>query len=149
MKAICFGDYLLRLNPPMSKRFVQASKFLCAFTGAEANVAVSLSNFWIKTEFVTKVPAHEIGQASLNYIKQYGVGVNNVIRGGDRIGLFYLETGASQRGGKVIYDRKNSAFTEAKRSEFDWDKIFEGATWFHFTGILHCRMRCSKFVLTH
>ena len=135
MKAVFFGDLLLRLNPPGYQRFVQVNEFCYTYTGAEANVAVALSNFGMETSFVTKVPTHEIGQASLNYLKQYGVGVDNVVRGGERLGVFYLEKGASQRGGNVIYDRANSAFTQAKREEFDWDIIFRDATWFHITGI--------------
>lgn len=135
MKIVCFGDLLLRLNPPVYERFLQANEFKCRYTGAEANVAVSLSNFGMETEFVTKVPEHEIGQAAINYIRKYGVKVDNIVRGGDRLGLFYIEKGASQRSGKVIYDRANSAFTQAQRKEFSWDKIFEGAMWFHLTGI--------------
>ena len=135
MKAVCFGDLLLRLNPFGYECFTQASAFEAKYTGAEANVAFSLQTFGVETEFVTKVPTHEIGQAALDYMRKYGISVKNVVRGGDRLVLFYLKKGASQRSGNVIYDRANSAFTQAKREEFDWDKIFDGAAWFHLTGI--------------
>ena len=135
MKTVCFGEIMLRLNPPQYERFLQTDEFRLSFTGAEANVAVALNNLGVEAEFVTKVPAHEIGQWSIDYVKKYGVSVKNVVRGGERLGLFYLEKGASQRGGKVVYDRANSAIALAKHEEFDWDKIFQGATWFHLTGI--------------
>lgn len=135
MKVLFFGDLLLRLNPPLYERFVQANEFKVTYTGAEANVAVSISNLGLEAEFVTKVPNNEIGQAALNALRKYGVSVKGSVIGGDRLGLFYLEKGASQRGGKVIYDRANSTFALSKRSDYDWDAIFEDVRWFHLTGI--------------
>ena len=135
MKVLFFGELMLRLNPPLYERFIQASEFKITYTGAEANVAVSLSNFGLETEFVTKVPDNEIGQAALNALRKYGVSVKSSVIGGDRLGLFYLEKGASQRGGKVIYDRANSAFALSQRLDYDWDAIFDNIRWFHLTGI--------------
>ena len=135
MKVVTFGEIMLRLNPVGYERFVQANNFNVNYTGAESNVAVSLANYGIDTEYVTKVPDSEIGQAAVNMVRKYGVGTKYIVRGGERLGLFYCEKGASQRPSKVIYDRANSAIALAKEEDFDWDKIFDGATWFHFTGI--------------
>ena len=135
MKVLFFGELMLRLNPPLYERFIQASEFKITYTGAEANVAVSLSNFGLETEFVTKVPDNEIAQSALNTLRKFGVSVKHTVKGGDRLGLFYLEKGASQRGGKVIYDRANSSFALSKRSDYNWDEIFSEVGWFHLTGI--------------
>lgn len=126
---------MLRLNPEGYLRFLQANTYEATFGGGEANVAVSLANYGVDVSFVTKLPKHEIGQAAVNELRRYGVDTSDIIRGGDRVGIYFAEKGTSQRPSKVIYDRAYSAISLAKRDEFDWDKIFEGAKWFHFTGI--------------
>lgn len=135
MKTITFGEIMLRLSPPGYNRFVQASSFDVAFGGGEANVAVSLANYGLESYFLTKLPRHEVGQAAVNYLRACGVSDRFVVRGGDRIGIYYLEAGASQRGSKVIYDRAGSAVTTLGPEEVDLDALFEGARWFHWTGI--------------
>ena len=134
-KIVTFGEIMLRLAPPGYLRFVQAEVFEASFGGAEANVAVSLANFGMDSVFVTKLPEHEIGQAALNSLRRYGVDTSMIVRGGERLGVYYIEKGASQRASMVIYDRKGSAVAEAEKDDFDWDVIFEGANRFHFTGI--------------
>lgn len=134
-RIITFGEIMMRLNPEGYLRFVQADKFEATYAGGEANVAVSLCNYGMDAAFVSKVPAHEIGQAAVNELRRYGVDTSLMIRGGDRLGIYFAEKGASQRASKVIYDRANSAISLAKASEFDWEKIFAGADWFHWTGI--------------
>ncbi len=134
-RVITFGEIMLRLNPESYLRFVQSPKFEATYAGGEANVAVSLANYGMDAAFVTKVPAHEIGQCAINALRRYGVDTSNVVRGGARLGLYYVEKGASQRPSKVIYDRAGSAIATAEPAEFDWEKIFEGADWFHWTGI--------------
>jgi 2-dehydro-3-deoxygluconokinase len=135
MEVITFGEIMLRLAPEGYNRFIQSEKFNATYGGGEANVAVSLANYGIDAEFVTKLPKHEIGQTAVNSLRKFGVGVNKIVRGGERVGIYYLEKGASQRPSKVIYDRANSAIAQAKKDDFDWNKIFDGADWFHFTGI--------------
>lgn len=134
-RAVTFGEIMMRLNPEGYLRFVQAEKFEATYAGGEANVAVSLANFGDEAAFVTKVPAHEIGQCAVNALRHYGVDTRHMLRGGARLGLYYVEKGASQRGSKVIYDRAGSAIALARRQEFDWDAILAGADWFHWTGI--------------
>jgi 2-dehydro-3-deoxygluconokinase len=134
-KIVTFGEIMLRLAPEGYYRFVQASSFGATFGGAEANVAVSLAQFGMDAAFVTKLPAHEIGQAAVNSLRGFGVDTSFIVRGGNRIGIYFLEKGASQRPSKVIYDRAHSAIAEAGPSDFDWKTIFSGASWFHFTGI--------------
>ena len=134
-RVITFGEIMLRLAPEGYYRFVQADKFGATFGGGEANVAVSLANFGVDAAFVSKVPKHEIGQACVNSLRRYGVDVDDIVRGGDRLGIYYLEKGASQRPSKVIYDRAGSAIALASKEDFDWEDIFQGADWFHFTGI--------------
>ncbi|MGD1821872.1 MAG: PfkB family carbohydrate kinase, partial [Pleomorphochaeta sp.] len=134
-KIVTFGEIMMRLNPQGFLRFLQATNYDVSFAGGEANVAVSLANFGENVSFVTKVPNHEIGQASINVLRNFGVDVSDITRGGDRLGTYFVEKGASQRASKVIYDRKYSAISLAKTNDFDWDKIFKGASWFHFTGI--------------
>ena len=126
---------MLRLAPENYLRFVQSEKYEATFGGAEANVAVSLSNYGIDAAFVSKLPEHEIGQAAVNSLRKFGVDTSLIVRGGDRVGIYYCEKGASQRPSKVIYDRANSAIATAKNSDFNWNRIFKGATWFHLTGI--------------
>ena len=134
-KVISFGELMLRLAPEGYLRFLQSEKYLATFGGAEANVAVSLSNYGVDVAFVTKLPKHEIGQSAVNSLRKFGVDTSLIVRGGDRVGIYYCEKGASQRPSKVIYDRAYSSISMAETTDFDWNKIFEGATWFHFTGI--------------
>lgn len=134
-KVITFGELMLRLAPESYLRFVQSEKYEATFGGAEANVAVSLANYGVDAAFVTKLPSHEIGQAAVNSLRKYGVDTSKIVRGGDRVGIYYCEKGASQRPSKVIYDRAYSSIATAKQSDFDWESIFAGADWFHFTGI--------------
>ncbi len=135
MKVVTFGEVMLRLAPENYLRFVQSEKYEATFGGAEANVAVSLANYGVDAAFVTKLPAHEIGQAAVNSLRKFGVDTTKIVRGGDRVGIYYCEKGASQRPSKVIYDRAYSSIATAKKEDFDWDKIFDGVEWFHFTGI--------------
>lgn len=134
-RVITFGELMLRLAPEGYYRFVQVESYGATFGGGEANVAVSLANYGFDAAFVSKLPTHEIGQAAVNSLRKYGVDVSGIARGGDRVGIYYLEKGASQRPSKVIYDRAGSSIYTASKEDFDWKKIFEGADWFHFTGI--------------
>ena len=134
-KVITFGELMLRLAPENYLRFVQSEKYEVTFGGAEANVAVSLANYGIDVAFVSKLPTHEIGQSAINSLRKFGVDTSKIVRGGDRVGIYYCEKGASQRPSKVIYDRAYSSIAMAKKEDFDWDKIFDEAEWFHFTGI--------------
>ena len=134
-KVITFGELMLRLAPENYLRFVQSEKYEATFGGAEANVAVSLANYGAEAAFVTKLPAHEIGQAAVNSLRKYGVDTSKIVRGGERVGIYYCEKGASQRPSKVIYDRAYSSIATAKKGDFNWSEILEGAGWFHFTGI--------------
>ncbi len=134
-RIITFGEIMMRLNPEGYRRIVQADRFEASFAGGEANVAVSLAQYGNDASFVSKVPAHEVGQACVNSLRGFGVGTEHIVRGGDRLGIYFVEKGASQRASKVIYDRAGSAIAKASRSDFDWEKIFEGVDWFHFTGI--------------
>ena len=134
-KVVTFGEIMLRLAPEGYYRFVQAASYGATYGGGEANVAISLANYGMDASFVTKLPAHEIGQAGVNSLRQFGVDTSKIVRGGDRVGIYFLEKGASQRPSKVIYDRAGSAIATATTADFNWDEIFEGADWFHFTGI--------------
>lgn len=134
-KIVTFGEIMLRLAPEGHHRFVQCQRFGATYGGGEANVAVSLANFGLDAAFVTKLPTHEIGQAALNCLRQFGVDTSKIVRGGDRVGIYFLEKGASQRPSKVIYDRAGSAIATASPGDFDWNSIFDGVDWFHFTGI--------------
>lgn len=134
-KVITFGEIMLRLAPEGYYRFVQAENYGATYGGGEANVAVSLANYGLDAAFVTKLPKHEIGQAGVNSLRRFGVDTSYITRGGDRVGIYFLEKGASQRPSKVIYDRAGSSIAAATTSDFDWDQIFQGAEWFHFTGI--------------
>lgn len=135
MKVVTFGEIMLRLSTPGFTRFVQSQNYDVTFGGGEANVAVSLSNYGLDSYFVTKLPKHEIGQSAVNHLRRFGVKDDYIIRGGDRIGIYFLETGVSQRASKVIYDRANSAMTQIKKNEIDWNKVFQNVKWFHWTGI--------------
>lgn len=134
-KIVTFGEVMLRLAPNGYYRFFQDDQLQATFGGGEANVAVSLAGFGLDAAFVTKLPAHEIGQAAVNGLRYFGVDTSRIARGGERIGIYYMEKGASQRPSKVIYDRAHSAISEADKADFDWEAIFQGAEWFHFTGI--------------
>jgi len=134
-KVITFGEIMLRLAPEGYYRFFQNDRMQATFGGGEANVAVSLAHYGVDTAFVTKLPAHAIGQAAVDSLRRYGVDTTKILRGGDRVGIYFLEKGASQRGSVCIYDRAYSAFQQSQPCEFDWDSIFAGADGFHFTGI--------------
>lgn len=134
-KVVTFGELMLRLMPEGHHRFVQVNNFNAEFGGAEANVAVSLAQFGFDSNYVTRLPENEIGQSALNSIRRFGVNTDFVARGGDRLGIYFLEKGASQRGSFCIYDRKNSAFAESSDTDYDFKKIFSGAEWFHITGV--------------
>ena len=135
MKFLTFGEIMLRLKAPGMTRLLTDHYLEATFGGGEANVAVSLANYGVDAAYVTKLPAHAIVQAAINSLRRYGVDTSMIVRGGDRIGIYYNEKGASQRGSVCIYDRAHSAIQEASTSDFDWDSIFEGVDWFHFTGI--------------
>ena len=135
MKVVCFGEIMLRLAPEGYLRFAQAEKFGATYGGGEANVSVSLANYGMDAEYITKLPNNDIADACINSLRKFGVGTKNIVRGGDRVGIYFLEKGASQRPSKVVYDRAHSSISEAKKEDFDWKKILEGASWFHFTGI--------------
>ena len=134
-KIVTFGELMLRLQPYNYERFVQCDHVEFTFGGGEANVAVSLANYGMDAAFVTKLPSHAIGQAAVNSLRRYGVDTTKIVRGGDRVGIYFNEKGASQRGSVCIYDRANSAIATASPEDFDWDNIFQDAQWFHFTGI--------------
>ncbi len=134
-RIITFGEIMLRLSPENNDRFVQCNRFEGVYGGGEANTAVSLANFGVDTSYVTKLPAHGIGQAAVNSLREYGVDTSNIVRGGEQIGIYFLEKKTSQRPSNVIYNRKGSAIALASEEDFDWDKIFDGAAWFHFSGI--------------
>lgn len=135
MKVVTIGEIMLRLSTPGFNRFVQSTMFEVNYGGGEANVAVSLANYGLDAYFITKLPKHEIGQTAVNSVKKFGVKDDFIVRGGDRIGIYFLETGASQRASKVIYDRANSSINTLTKNEIDWDNVFNDAKWFHWTGI--------------
>lgn len=134
-KVVTLGEIMLRLSTPRFERFVQAESFDVVYGGGEANVAVSLANYGYDAYFVSKLPKNEIGQAAINHLRRFGVSTDYIARGGKRIGIYYLESGASMRPSKVIYDRAGSSIAEADIDDFDFDEIFKDALWFHFTGI--------------
>ncbi|MBQ6568910.1 MAG: sugar kinase [Clostridia bacterium] len=134
-KIITMGEIMLRLSTPNNEKIIQADEFDINYGGGEANVAVSLANYGHDAEFVTKVPNNPIGMAAIAALRKYGVETKNIAKGGERLGVYFLETGSAMRPSSVIYDRAHSAISEAEISDFDFDKIFEDADWFHFTGI--------------
>jgi 2-dehydro-3-deoxygluconokinase len=134
-KIVTFGEIMLRLSPPDHLRYVQARSFDAIYGGGEANVAVSVANYGLPVEYVTRLPENDIGDACENYIRQFGVGTQHIVRGGNRLGIYFLETGAVQRGSKVIYDRAGSALSEIEPGMVDWEAVFADAGWFHWTGI--------------
>ncbi|MEF9892538.1 sugar kinase [Anaerorhabdus sp.] len=135
MKIVTMGEIMLRLSTSGNMRFVQSDNFDVVYGGGEANVAVSLANYNHDAYFVTKLPKHEIGQSAVNALRNYGVHTDYIARGGERVGIYYLETGASMRPSKVIYDRAHSAIAEADENDFDFDEIMKDASWFHWSGI--------------
>jgi 2-dehydro-3-deoxygluconokinase len=134
-KIVTFGEIMLRLVPPGFDRFSQARQFMASFGGGEANVAVSLANYGLKVDYVTRLPKNDIAEACVMDLRRYNVGTDKIIYGGDRLGIYFLEAGAVARPSKVIYDRANSAIAEIKPGMVNWDTVFEGVTWFHWTGI--------------
>ncbi|MBI1933176.1 MAG: sugar kinase [Ignavibacteriales bacterium] len=146
-KVVTFGEIMLRLSTKGFSRFIQAQNFDVTFGGGEANVSVALANFGLNSFFVTSLPNHEIGQSAVNHLRRFGVNTNSISRKGDRIGIYFLETGASQRASKVIYDRANSAIANVERKDFDWENILENCTWFHWTGITPAIGKNVKLVL--
>lgn len=134
-KIVTLGEIMLRLSPEGNDRFIQANHFRIIPGGGEANVAVSVANYGHEAYFVSKLPEHEIGQIAVNALRRYGVNTQFIARGGERVGLYYAETGASMRPSKVVYDRAHSSIAEADASDFDFDAIMEGASWFHWSGI--------------
>lgn len=134
-KVVTLGEIMLRLSTPGYERFIQADSFDIVYGGGEANVAVSLANFGYDAYFVSKLPKNEIGQAAINHLRRFGVSTDYIVRGGERVGIYYLESGASMRPSKVVYDRAHSSISEAEASDFDFDAIFKDADWFHFSGI--------------
>ena len=134
-KLVCFGEIMCRFSPPGYLRVVQASEFGMTFAGGEANVAVSVANYGGEAKFVTKLPDNDLTRQALRVLRGYRVDVSDIVLGGERFGIYFVEKGASQRPSKVIYDRKHSSIAAAAAEDFDWERIFEGASWFHFTGI--------------
>jgi 2-dehydro-3-deoxygluconokinase len=134
-KVVTFGEIMLRLSPPGFQRFIQARSFDVIYGGGEANVAASLANYGLPVEYITRLPANDIGDACLNFLRQYGIGTRHIVRGGDRLGIYFLEMGSAQRGSKVIYDRAGSAIATIQSGAIDWRAAFTGADWFHWTGI--------------
>lgn len=155
-KIVCFGEIMMRLNPPNKERFVQADNFEISYSGAEANVCASLANYFEDSSqiyFISKVPTNELGKSSIKVLRSQNINTEYVVQGGERLGLYFLEEGASQRPSKVIYDRKNSSFAESSVTDYNWDKIFEDCSWFHFSGITPalsdnlveiCKIACQK-----
>jgi len=137
-KVVTFGEVMLRLSAPGYERFGQSNTLISTFGGGEANVAVSLANYGIPVSFISRLPKNDIADACVRELRGLGVGTDKIVLGGDRMGVYYLETGAVSRGSKVIYDRANSSIAEIKSGMVDWDADFEGATWFHWTGVLFC-----------
>lgn len=155
-KIVCFGEIMMRLNPLNKERFIQADNFAISYSGAEANVCASLANYFEDSSqiyFVSKVPANELGKSSIKTLRSQNINTEYVVQGGQRLGLYFLEEGASQRPSKVIYDRKNSSFAESSVTDYNWDIIFENCSWFHFSGITPalsenlaeiCKIACKK-----
>jgi 2-dehydro-3-deoxygluconokinase len=135
MKIVCFGEIMLRLTPPNNLKFNQATNLDVIYGGSEANVAVSLAQLGAKADYVTRVPNNDLGKSALNELRKYGVDTHSSIFGGDRLGVYFLEMGAGSRGSKIIYDRANSGMATLQKGVIDWHKVFENATWFHWSGI--------------
>ncbi|MEM9547077.1 MAG: sugar kinase [Bacteroidota bacterium] len=134
-KVVTFGEIMLRLSPPGWKRFSQTNRFDVIYGGGESNVAVSLANYGVPSEFITRLPNNDLGECALMELRKRGVSTQNILRGGDRLGIYFLETGAVSRGSKVIYDRAYSSMSTIEKGMVDWESVLEGAGWFHWTGI--------------
>ena len=134
-RVVTFGEIMMRLSPPGFQRFTQAGTFDVVFGGGEANVAASLVNYGVEVDYITRLPTNDLGDACMRFLRAQGVGVAFVIRGGDRLGIYFLETGAVARASKVIYDRAGSSLATIQPGMIDWGRVFTGATWFHWTGI--------------
>ena len=134
-KVVTFGEIMLRLSPPGYLRFSQTNSFDIVYGGGESNVAVSLANYGIPVEFVSRIPKSEIGECALMELRKRGVGTSHIVLGGERLGIYFMETGAVNRSSNVVYDRTNSAMAELKSGMINWDKVFDGVSWFHWTGI--------------
>lgn len=134
-RIVTFGEIMLRLATPLHKRFSQADSFCASFGGGEANVAVSLANYGLEADFVTRLPDNDLGRAVIMELKKHGVGTENILFGGERLGIYFLETGSVSRPSKVVYDRSHSSVSEVAPGMVDWERVFEGASWFHWTGI--------------
>jgi len=134
-KIVTFGEIMLRLSPPGYQRFSQARSFDVIYGGGEANVAASLANYGLQVDFITRIPENDIGEACIAYLRQYGIGVDKIVRGGERLGIYFLEVGSMQRGSKVVYDRAHSAISTVEPGMIDWPTVFADADWFHWTGI--------------
>ncbi|HKJ31268.1 MAG TPA: sugar kinase [Balneolales bacterium] len=134
-RLVTFGEIMLRLATPGYRRFSQSRQFEATYGGGEANVAVSLANYGLPVDFVTRLPDNDIGEAALMALRKYGVGTDKIIRGGERLGIYFLEKGAVSRGSKVVYDRAHSAISQIQPGMIDWENVFDGAGWFHWTGI--------------
>jgi 2-dehydro-3-deoxygluconokinase len=134
-KVVTFGEIMLRLSPPGFLRFSQANNFDVVYGGGESNVAVSLANYGVPVDFVTRLPKNELGACAMMELRKRGVGVDKIIYGGDRLGIYFLETGAVARGSKVVYDRSHSAIAEIELGMIDWEQVFDCVEWFHWTGI--------------
>lgn len=135
MKTVCFGEIMLRLSPPGFERLFQTPALQATFGGGEANVAVSLAQFGCDSVYVTRIPANPVGDGALRTLRAEGVNVEHVVRGGSRLGIYFAETGASQRPSSVVYDRAHSAISELRPGSIPWHDVFDGASWFHWTGI--------------
>ena len=134
-KVVTFGEIMLRLSPPGFKRFSQAQTFDVVYGGGESNVAVSLANYGVDVDFVTRLPENDLGGCALMELRKRGVGVDKIVKGGERLGIYFLETGAVSRGSKVVYDRAHSAMSTIQKGMVDWETVFKGVDWFHWTGI--------------
>ncbi|NJL93721.1 MAG: sugar kinase [Anaerolineae bacterium] len=134
-KVVTFGEIMLRLSPPGYQRFVQARSLDVIYGGGESNVAVSLANYGMAAEFVTRLPTNDLGDAAIAYLRQFNVGTQHILRGGERLGIYFLEMGTMQRGSKVVYDRDHSAIATVEPGMIDWRAVFAEADWFHWTGI--------------
>ena len=134
-KVVTFGEIMLRLSPPGQLRFSQTNNFDVVYGGGESNVAVSLANYGVPVEFVSRLPENDLGDCAMMEMRKRGVGIQHIAYGGDRLGIYFLETGAVSRGSKVVYDRAHSAMAEIEAGMIDWDAVFEGVSWFHWTGI--------------
>ncbi len=134
-RVVTFGEIMMRLSPPGYQRFGQARSFDLVYGGAEANVAVSLASLGVAVDYVTRLPENDLGNACLQFLRQFGVGVDKIVRGGDRLGIYFLEMGTMQRGSKVIYDRAHSAMATIEKGMIDWKQVFADVGWFHWTGI--------------